>query len=109
MRSYRFTRDEEGDALCDVLEAGGSYPLPHHVRHSPTGINFGYGGSGPADAARSVLIDCCNVEIADRLYMEFKRCFISVLPMDEGGTINEETIREWVAAVTKGNPDASNQ
>lgn len=32
-------------------------PLRHIVRHSPTGMSWGYGGSGPADLARSLLID----------------------------------------------------
>jgi hypothetical protein len=32
-------------------------PLAHIVRHSPTGMTWGYGGSGPADLARSLLID----------------------------------------------------
>ena len=31
-------------------------PLPHHFKHSHTGFSWGYGGSGPADLARSVLI-----------------------------------------------------
>lgn len=30
--------------------------LPHIVRHSPTGFEWGYCGSGPADLARSLLI-----------------------------------------------------
>jgi hypothetical protein len=30
--------------------------LPHVTRHSPTGLNWGYGGSGPADCARSILL-----------------------------------------------------
>jgi hypothetical protein len=29
----------------------------HIIRHSPAGLNWGYGGSGPADTARSLLID----------------------------------------------------
>lgn len=31
--------------------------VTHVVRHSPSGIGWGYGGSGPADCARSLLID----------------------------------------------------
>lgn len=31
--------------------------LQHVVRHSPTGMTWGYGGSGPADLARSLLVD----------------------------------------------------
>ena len=30
--------------------------LNHVVRHSPTGLSWGYGGSGPADTARSILL-----------------------------------------------------
>lgn len=38
-------------------ESGERYPLPHVKRHSPTGMSWGYAGSGPADLARSLLID----------------------------------------------------
>ena len=38
-------------------ESGDRYPLPHIKRHSPTGMSWGYEGSGPADLARSLLID----------------------------------------------------
>ena len=31
--------------------------LRHVMRHSPTGMSWGYGGSGPADLARSLLVD----------------------------------------------------
>jgi hypothetical protein len=31
--------------------------LRHYVKHSPTGFSWGYGGSGPADLARCLLID----------------------------------------------------
>lgn len=31
--------------------------LQHHPKHSPTGFSWGYAGSGPADLARSMLID----------------------------------------------------
>jgi hypothetical protein len=30
--------------------------LTHHVKHSPSGFAWGYGGSGPADLARCILI-----------------------------------------------------
>jgi hypothetical protein len=30
--------------------------LPHVIRYSPTGLNWGYTGSGPADCARSILL-----------------------------------------------------
>ena len=43
-----------------VIQNGGDVtirePLPHILRHSPTGFEFGYGGSGPADLAFSILV-----------------------------------------------------
>lgn len=42
-----------------VLDKGRGWrkTLRHRVLHSPTGMNWGYGGSGPADLALSIL---CN-------------------------------------------------
>lgn len=31
-------------------------PLPHHALHGEDGFSWGYGGSGPADLARSLII-----------------------------------------------------
>ena len=36
---------------------GSPYPLHHVIYHSPTGFAWGYGGSGPADLAMSILAD----------------------------------------------------
>ncbi|WP_425455110.1 DUF6166 domain-containing protein [Actinoallomurus bryophytorum] len=35
-------------------------PLPHLVRHSPSGFNWGYDGNGPRDLALSLLTDALN-------------------------------------------------
>lgn len=37
-------------------------PLRHVVRHSPTGLSWGYAGSGPADLARSLLVDALGAD-----------------------------------------------
>lgn len=36
-------------------------PLEHHKKHSPTGFGWGYGGSGPSDLARCLLIDALGL------------------------------------------------
>lgn len=36
--------------------------VPHVVWHSPTGLEYGYGGSGPADTALSILADWFEIE-----------------------------------------------
>lgn len=46
-----------GRTVVEVRRGSGSEPLRHHVKHSPTGLEWGYGGSGPADLARSILIE----------------------------------------------------
>ena len=45
-----------GGRLVMIEISGETYPLPHHAKHSPTGMSWGYHGSGPADLARSLLI-----------------------------------------------------
>jgi hypothetical protein len=81
-----------------VLSSAGvtSYLLPHLVRHSPDGFNWGYAGSGPADLARSLLVDCLGSAPAPRLYQAFKEDFISRLRQDAAWQIDEPTILKWL-------------
>lgn len=52
--------------------------VPRQIyRHSPTGYNFGYGGSGPSDFA----LNCClliakHADDAYGVYQDFKRKFV---------------------------------
>jgi hypothetical protein len=50
---YRAVRGIDGH----VRVTANGQPLPHVVLHSPTGFEWGYGGSGPADLALSILAD----------------------------------------------------
>ena len=59
---YRIERDETtGTVIVHVgikWPAGPSWRLLSHCNlHSPTGFEIGYGGSGPADTASSILAD----------------------------------------------------
>lgn len=45
-------------------------------RHSPTGFNFGYGGSGPADLALNILLMFCKPGKANHIYQQFKFEFL---------------------------------
>jgi len=51
---YEARRGHEG---AEVLATVDGRPLYHVVWHSPTGFEMGYGGSGPADLALSILAD----------------------------------------------------
>lgn len=73
MKLYQGYRSDDGEHLVDVVDldrlgpvidleaerhAGGAVtPLVHHRRHSPAGLAWGYLGAGPADLARSLIID----------------------------------------------------
>ena len=59
MKTYIGTRLEQG---CEVYvtEDGRQYPLPLRLEirnHSPTGFEWGFGGSGPAQLALAILAD----------------------------------------------------
>lgn len=69
------------------------------VRHSPTGFEWGYGGSGPADLALNVLAAVIGQRLAEAggLYQNFKRDLIETMPR-EGGRIPLKLIRDWLTA-----------
>jgi len=46
-----------GPGVILVQENGKERALEHIVRYSLSGFNWGYGGSGPADTALSILYD----------------------------------------------------
>lgn len=107
---YRFYREADDRmptikiGKVEVIEIGPdgqparSYPLKHVVHHSPTGIEWGYAGSGPADCAVSVLSDHLGPEcknILPGLYQRFKDKFIAPMPFG-GGEITSDQISEWL-------------
>lgn len=88
-------------------DGGKPYPLKHHVRHSPDGFAWGYGGSGPAELARCILFDHFSVteEIEDHLpvsYQDFKADVIARLPKDEPFEITEAQVEQYVNDVRDG-------
>ena len=66
-----------------------------YVQHSPTGFNWGYGGSGPAQLAFALILDATgNPEAAMKFYQDFKRERIAHLA-DEW-TLTETNIKGWI-------------
>ena len=84
--------------------------LPHIVHHSPTGFEAGYGGSGPADLALSILAFVIGDErqtvdiyegktcgaLAWQLHHQFKRDFVAGFE-HERWAIRVGQIRQWIA------------
>jgi hypothetical protein len=69
--------------------------LSHDVRHSPDGFSWGYGGSGPAELARCLLLDATGTDTG---YQQFKFDVVARWPMDEGWTYTREQVRAWQKA-----------
>lgn len=69
------------------------------VNHSPTGFNWGYHGSGPAQLALAILLKATNKETAMCWYQTFKSEVIAALPTDGFlfWTLTVKDVKEWVA------------
>jgi hypothetical protein len=81
-------------------------PLPPRndlFNHSPDGLSWGYGGSGPSQLALAILAhhfrtygdDHASADnLAMKLHQAFKRAVIAVLPMDQGFTLTSEQVQD---------------
>lgn len=65
------------------------------VYHSPSGFEWGYGGSGPSDLALNVLALFVDPPEAWRLHHAFKDEFIATMPR-EGGVLGAREVRDWL-------------
>ena len=99
MKVYKGRRTANGignqPVIVECPATGGSYALRHVVRHSPTGLQWGYGGSGPADLALSILYDfCTDRNSAEMFHQQFKWDFVS--GWEDEWSIEGETINSWL-------------
>ena len=95
------TGDPDDVVLWRTPQGEARASVPHVPRHSPTGIEWGYGGSGPADLARSVLLALTDEPTADALYHRFKAEVVAAVP-ETGGVLRAADVRSWAA--THGTP-----
>lgn len=86
--------------IVQVCGHGRKRPLRPRLdirNHSPTGFEWGFGGSGPAQLALALVADCCGAKLAvPGIYQRVKR-IVANLP-HEGWTLTEEEIRQAVEA-----------
>ncbi len=78
---------------------GTTRPLPPRLdlrNHSPTGLAWGYCGSGPAQLSLAILADVLS-DPADalRLYQDFKRQVIADLDSHQPWDLDEAAVRAW--------------
>ncbi len=62
--------------------------------HSPTGFNWGYGGSGPAQLALAILLKFTDKQTAVCLHQSFKSEFIA--PAGEKLIISMKDVVNWI-------------
>ena len=89
------TGDAEDVVLWRTADGVARASVPHAARHSPTGIEWGYGGSGPADLALSVLLALVGERAAGALYQRFKDEVVAAVP-ETGGVLRAADVRAWV-------------
>lgn len=65
--------------------------------HSPSGGNWGYAGSGPAQLALALLVAFTNDHaFALRYHQAFKAEVLALQPMDEDLVLDEAVVVQWV-------------
>lgn len=91
-------------ADTEVTKDGVEFPLEPSLKlwnHSPTGFNWGYGGSGPAQLSLALLLDACgDAEVAQKRHGEF--IFKFVAGLGETWKITTDTILSWLWMVEVG-------
>lgn len=105
VRLRRLGEDDPGDARVfrhrhspsRKLTRRRALPLYLRVRnHSPTGFEWAYNGSGPAQLALAILVDHLGFEDrALQVYQEFKADVVAKLPR-EGWVLTVEQVAQWI-------------
>ena len=114
MRRYRshWTADAGGEGVLVIDQVDGhdqARPLRHWPLHSPTGFQWGFGGSGPADLALAILLDyfgewptqeqmAAGESRAWALHQHFKWALIAGLA--DGWEISALDIQAWLQTET---------
>jgi len=108
MKTYRGIQKDNGCGGQDIFvtENGKAKKLPLGPslalrNHSPTGFNWGYSGSGPAQTALAILLDATGDEkMAQVHYQDFK--FKVVAGWKAYWSISEGEIETWLSKQDDG-------
>lgn len=93
-----------------IVRAKKSKMLVHHIRHNPTGFTWGYGGSGPSELSRCILLDSfgteecpsapkecqCQNTWVEPTYQGFLSDVVSKLAKDKDWKLYQKDITDWV-------------
>ena len=99
MKIYKGVRTAPGKTSVWVERGRLSYPLPHHVLHSPDGFEWGYDGSGPTELARCILLDLTDDETrTNRIYKKFRQMMVATIRVD-AWHYTEKELREALSTL----------
>jgi len=98
MKKYVGVRLSDGPLVSvvdrDTKLASSLDPGLRYVNHSPTGFEWGYGGSGPAQLAFAILLDHFgNPEVARAFHQDFKWYVIARLQSAQWELLEEDVER----------------
>lgn len=96
------TSDEPTTCVCivEVEVNGRKRPLRprNDIRdHSPTGFEWGYGGSGPAQLALALVADCVGKHFAIPAIYQRVKSLVARLPKD-GWVLTEDQVKAAIEA-----------
>src|ERR1017187_4015751 len=98
MKTYEGRR--QGYAVIVTVNGRLLNPRLDLYNHSPTGFEWGYCGSGPAQLALAILADHLGEDIqAFNLYQRFKWAVIVELPRKRSWTLTSRDIDQAIQAI----------
>jgi Family of unknown function (DUF6166) len=103
MKTYTGTRTENGCAVvvCEGGDCRGLDPRFDLRNHSPTGFEWGYGGSGPAQLALALAADVLgDDEAALDVYQRLKFKVVGSLPKG-GWALTEAELADVVRSLAR--------
>jgi hypothetical protein len=101
VKTYRGVRLEDGAQV--TVDGRPLRPRFDLRRHSPTGFEWGYGGSGPAQLALAILADFLeDDDLALTVYQDFKRAVIAGIDGDEWTLTGDQIAAWWKGGYDEG-------
>lgn len=108
LKSYKGFRGPDGGAMVvvEIPDVYGGDPKHESLKprtdlrnHSPTGFEWGYQGSGPAQLALAILADFFGDKVAEMGHQRFKRDVIAQLPRSKPWEIDYQVMKNWLKAL----------
>ncbi len=103
---YSGLRTESGGRVCrhDGAKVTLLNPLTHLRNHSPSGLEWGYGGSGPAQLAFALAVDVAGVKAGSAVYQRLKWFLVARLPLTRW-LISASRVHQAIKYLVDNRPD----